>query len=113
MNAAIERLVTEADLAQFCEDQRARYWAWRASFKCPPLDGETVDHRFSIGERYARIIRDEGKGGRSVVCFIDLANGDILKGAWKAPVARGVRGNIFTADRGASCMDGTSPKYLR
>lgn len=32
---------------------------------------------------------------RSVYCFIDLSNGDILKAAgWKAP-AKGARGNIF------------------
>ena len=50
------------------------------------------------GRRYARIMRGEGENGeqgRSVYCFIDLTNGDVLKAAtWKAP-AKHARGSIF------------------
>jgi hypothetical protein len=56
-----------------------------------------------VGKKYARIVRRESWNGAdptngSVHCFIDLANGDILKAAsFKAP-AKGVRGNIFKED---------------
>lgn len=50
-----------------------------------------------MGRRYARIVRTETghHTGRSVHCFIDVTNGDILKAAsFKAP-AKHARGNIF------------------
>jgi len=65
---------------------------------------------FSVtyGKRYAKVIR-----GTSVHCFIDLANGDVLKPAsWKAPAKRG-RGNIFDAHNGLAHMSWTGPAYLR
>lgn len=53
------------------------------------------------GRRYVRIVRsDAGAHSRSVHCFVDRTNGDILKAAsWKAP-AKGARGNIFSSDAG-------------
>lgn len=116
MEATTTRPVTDADLLQFCEDQQARYDAYRAA------NGFTNDlhkreHVFTKGGRFARIIRQDKPGlfpaERSVVVFIDLTNGDIHKGSWKAPVKNGKRGNIFAADRGASCMGQYGPRYLR
>ncbi len=49
------------------------------------------------GKKYARIVRNE-PSGKSVYCFVNRENGDILKSAsWKAP-AQHARGNIFDAD---------------
>ncbi len=49
------------------------------------------------GQKYARIIVN-AHGSRSVYCFIDLSNGDILKAdSWKKP-AKGKRGSIWNAD---------------
>lgn len=46
------------------------------------------------GKKYVRVVVSTW-GSRSVYCFIDQSNGDILKAAnWKTPV-KGARGNIF------------------
>lgn len=58
----------------------------------------SVDPR---GKRYLRIVRGDGVQ-RSVYCFVERDTGDIYKAAgWKAP-AKGVRGSIFSEDRGQS-----------
>tara|TARA_Y100000389_G_scaffold70635_1_gene67306 strand:- start:391 stop:783 length:393 start_codon:yes stop_codon:yes gene_type:complete len=88
-------------------------------FTFSPSDHVTV----SYGKRYARIIKqkrywnDAGEAAirtgdqKSVHCFVDMNNGDILKGSWKAPVKNGVRGNIFTDDP-AESIDNHGTKYL-
>lgn len=49
------------------------------------------------GQKYSRIVVTSN-GQRSVYCFVDLTNGDILKNAgWKAP-AKGKRGSIWNDD---------------
>jgi len=49
------------------------------------------------GRKYARIVANHSNQ-RMVYCFVQLANGDILKSAtWRAP-AKHARGNIFAAD---------------
>jgi hypothetical protein len=54
----------------------------------------------SIGKRYAKLATfrtnpvSKKLEADSVYCFYDIANGDLLKGTWKAPVANGVRGNV-------------------
>ena len=58
---------------------------------------------FENGSKNAKIIKQERVNGdvhnRSVHCFIDRNNGNILKAAgWKAPAPNGVRGNIFTSE---------------
>ncbi len=68
--------------------------------------------RFELGPRYIRIYKEETGARRSVYCFIDRTNGDILKGSWKAPVKNGVRGNIFASDW-KDKIDWHGPKYLR
>ena len=52
------------------------------------------------GRKYARIVtQTEGDDySRSVYCFVDMTNGNILKSeSWKKP-AKHARGNIFDAD---------------
>ena len=47
------------------------------------------------GRKYVKLLRD-----CSVIAFIDIETGDIFRSAsWKQP-AKGVRGNIFSADNG-------------
>jgi hypothetical protein len=58
-------------------------------------------HIDSIGGRYIKLAEFEQTPAltgpykaRSVYCFVDLTNGDLLKGSWKAPVKNGVRSNL-------------------
>lgn len=114
METIEQRAVTQGDLDLFCQDQQRRYDSYIGL--CYPNNIALFEakHYATIGPRYARIVREEGRnGGCSVVCFIDLTNGDILKGSWKAPVKNGRRGNIFTPDRGASAMSEHGVRYLR
>ena len=66
------------------------------------------------GKKYARIIKvDQLNGSRSVHSFVNMVNGDILKGSWNAPVKNGVRGNIWADDLGASVVNEHGPHYLK
>lgn len=50
------------------------------------------------GSKFARIVQTVKGPSRSVYCFVDLSNGDILKSAgWKTP-AKGKRGSIWNED---------------
>tara|TARA_Y100000034_G_scaffold31561_1_gene38558 strand:+ start:945 stop:1289 length:345 start_codon:yes stop_codon:yes gene_type:complete len=71
-------------------------------------------------QKYAKVIYcdDGGRGqSQSVHSFVDLSNGDIIKGNWKSPIRTkkglAVRGNIFADDFGADCITNHGPKYLR
>ncbi len=65
------------------------------------------------GNRYVRIEKADAKGSsRSVYCFIDRSNGDILKAAsWRAP-AKHARGNVFENDFGLK-SSGAGPHGVR
>lgn len=65
------------------------------------------------GHRYIRVVREDTDGpSRSVHCFIDKTNGDVLKAAgWKAP-AKVARGNIFNPDCGLGAVTVWGAKYL-
>jgi len=57
----------------------------------------------NVGPKYARLgvfELSEKKNWcvKSVYCFLDITNGNILKGSWKAPVKNGVRGNLNDVD---------------
>ena len=68
--------------------------------------------KLESGKRYIRVVKDDGNQ-RSVYCFIDQTNGDVLKAAsWKAP-ARHARGNIFNPDNGLNGMGPYGAAYLR
>jgi hypothetical protein len=50
---------------------------------------------------------------RSVYCFVDKTNGNILKSAsWKAP-AKHARGNIFSENNGLENMGPYGAAYLK
>ena len=67
-----------------------------------------------IATKYAKIVKEDANGGQTFVhSFVNLENGDILKGNWKAPVKNGVRGNIFADDLGASVVTEHGPMYLK
>ena len=112
--------VTPADLTAFCVDQLARYEAYRVEMGFEsPIHAKVFT--YTTGPKYARIIAERAEKGRIsdryVVCFINMENGDIHKAdGWKKPctvgATKGVRGNIFTPDRGASCMTQGSTRYL-
>lgn len=84
------------------------------TFNDPPL--VMVD---SVGHRYAKLAVCEKTPHKTgpykatgVYCFYDIHNGDLLKGTWKAPVAKGVRGNV----KDPNVLDSFTehgPKYLR
>jgi hypothetical protein len=64
------------------------------------------------GKRYVRVVI-ESPGHKSVHCFVDQTNGDVLKAAgWKAP-AKHARGNIFDEANGLGTMGEYGPAYLR
>lgn len=70
-------------------------------------------HILSIekGRKYARIVTTVA-ASRSVYCFVDLTNGNILKSeSWKKP-AKHSRGSIFSYDISSS-VDWYGAKYLR
>jgi hypothetical protein len=78
-------------------------------------------NRISIdpnGKKYIRVVKtninqDGSKGQKSVHCFINRENGDILKAAsWKAPVTKNPRGNIYKFDA-LDAVTVYSAKYLR
>ncbi len=70
---------------------------------------------FSVdeGRRYLRVVRTETFGSsRSVYCFVDKTNGDILKAAtWKAP-AKHARGNVFD-EKPLDAVTEYGAKYIR
>ncbi len=79
----------------------------------PSLSGELLT--IEEGQRYIRVVKSsrESKLSRSVYCFIDKTNGDVLKAAsWKAP-AKGARGNVFNTDNGLGGVTAYGGKYNR
>ena len=62
------------------------------------------------GRRYVRIVRDE-IGSRSVFCFVDQTNGNVLFPAgWKGP-AKGARSNVMADDVGMSGVNVYGANY--
>lgn len=74
---------------------------------------------YSIGKRYAKVFTMYQDGSsKSLHSFVDMENGDIVKGSWKAPIRDksgklAVRGNIWADDIGESNITHHGPKYLR
>lgn len=82
--------VSDTDLKNFCDAVLEKRRAANVAHKFHP-EAETVTSM--RGPKFARIVL-EGRSYRSVFCFVDLQNGNILKAAgWKAP-AKHARGNI-------------------
>ena len=91
------------------QDKINNYWALMDfTFAMPNV--VTV----AYGKKYAKVVSvDQLNGSRSVHTFVNMENGDILKGGWNAPVKNGVRGNIFSDDLGASVVSEHGPMYLK
>ena len=93
------RPVTEADLLNLCAklaEKNAAYFAKHYANLTPGVFYPDKGRR-----KYVRIVRaDADGGGRSVVCFIELATGLIWKAAgWKAPEKNFPRGSIHDPNR--------------
>jgi len=51
---------------------------------------------FEAGSKYVKVVSISGGGSRSVHCFVEKANGNILRAAsWKSPARNFVRGNVY------------------
>jgi hypothetical protein len=51
---------------------------------------------FEPGSKYVKVVSISGGGSRSVHCFVEKANGNILRAAsWKAPARNFIRGNVY------------------
>jgi hypothetical protein len=73
-----------------------------------------VKHTLQIskGRKYTKLISVDTLGSRSVWCFVDQTNGDILKAAtWSAP-AKHARGNISRPESYQN-YEWTGPHYLK
>lgn len=91
-------MVTDDQLTDFCA----------AVQQVTTAADRQLEISFERGQKYARIVEEGNQ--RSVFCFVDLSNGDILKAAgWKAP-AKHARGNIAN---GATQVGPYGPAYLR
>lgn len=71
-----------------------------------------IEPNSSPKARYSRLVHQEHGKTRSLYCFVDLTNGDLLKGSWKAPVKNGKRGNLFDRSTWAN-FNHYGPNYLR
>ena len=117
MTPEINPLDVQVRLEQYVgmiQQKQADYFeAMNFTFSAPPTI--TVDY----GKKYAKVVKNDGlNGSRSVHSFIDMSNGDIIKGNWKSPVrtkAKGlaIRGNIFADDLGSDRVNEHGPYYLR
>lgn len=78
------------------------------------LCGEVSEGHISVemGKKYARVVIQRS-GSTSVFCFLDLANGDILKAeSWQRP-HKTPRGNIHAEDGGRSAITKYGAVYIR
>lgn len=69
-------------------------------------------YKLTFGPRYAKVVEDRGIGGRSVFCFVRIADGAILKAeGWSKP-AKHARGSIFV-NEGRDAVSLYGAHYLR
>jgi hypothetical protein len=65
---------------------------------------------YEVGQRYARIFIPDlhSVGSRTVFCFVDLTNGNVLRpDGWKRPnlkVKNSIQGNVFDEHKGNGSM---------
>jgi len=113
-NKLMEILPRLNDYVVLVTKLNAEYWTDH-NFTHAPAPVASID---SIGKRYAKVIVGEDGHHCRVHSFIDMDNGDIIKGTWKAPIrtpSKGlaIRGNIFSDDLGKSKVNWHGPKYLK
>ncbi len=107
---------TAAALASFVATAQDIVDAYFAKH-CPVLKASKLS--VQPGRRYAKIVttrtNQDGSAdvmSRSVYCFVDLTNGDVLKAeTWRKP-AKHARANIFASDFGASGINEHGANYL-
>lgn len=87
----------EERIKEFCQRVLDNHLAWDVS--CDSLNHDYFESvTAEYGSKFARIVMQTKGPSRSVYCFVDLSNGDILKSAgWKTP-AKGKRGSIWNED---------------
>jgi hypothetical protein len=95
-----ERKAAESDIVVFCAKVQAMIDAHYAKHYTNLTSSKIV---YTLGNKYVRIVSDDGGSGRSVYCFVQASNGDILKSeSWKKP-AKHPRGNIFNDNALQGC----------
>ena len=98
----------KAALDTFVSQAQAIVDAHMASFVNLPREVLTVEP----GRRYVRVVRSNGGSSRSVYCFIDSTNGNVLKAeSWKKPHPM-MRGNVYR-DPANKCVDWHGAFYAR
>jgi hypothetical protein len=118
---ALSRLTQYVDLVQRLADEYEGK-SLKAVWKDRPIpddvrQSDRIKVDFTIGRRYARVFQTYHRN-TSVHSFVDIENGDILKGDWKSPIRDkngklAVRGNIWADDLGESSINWCGPNYLR
>ena len=119
----MDRIVEYVDMVQTMNDN---YWKLMGYTHGPSDEVDVI-----FGKKYAKVVchnRHYTNGDPDIVgeentkieygqttvhTFVNMENGDILKGSWKAPVKNGVRGNIFADDIGVSCVNEYGTVYLK
>jgi hypothetical protein len=93
LNTFVE-MINEATKNYATKNYENLYWSDDHSNKDAYFFPITLD----FGKRYVRLVQHNGSS-RSVYCFVDQTNGDILKASsWKIP-AKGKRASIFQLDK--------------
>jgi len=113
INKVVAILPRLNDYVALVTELNAEYWNLH-NFTHAPAPVASLD---SVGKRFAKVAVSDS-GHARVHSFIDLDNGDIIKGTWKAPIRTpkkglAVRGNIFADDLGKSNVNWHGPKYLK
>src|SRR5262245_20114447 len=82
-------------------------------------DPDTIRIEIDVGPRFIRVVRvysysEEEQEHRTLHCFVDRTNGEVLRGGWKQPrQTKKSRGNIFDANNGLGSMRKYGAAYLR
>lgn len=72
----------------------ADYAKFLSNLNC--LEKDKFGIEFEAGSKYVKVVSISAGGSRSVHCFVEKANGNILRAAsWKSPARNFVRGNVF------------------
>lgn len=71
-------------------------------------EGSNPELTYDPGRKYIRVVSSTW-GQRSVFCFVDSTNGNVLKAdGWKKPALNFARGNIFDDKHGTGRATGFS-----
>ena len=99
----------ETKLASFVEGVNELYNEYMDA-RFPNNPRETIE--IGGGRKYIKLVKVSEGRVRSVYCFVDSTNGDVLKAAsFKAP-AKHARGNIFNDDNGLGGVGPYGANYL-